>query len=67
MAAMLLDIAAHSSHQTGPSQGCGFIVALQIQEEGDSGNALQLSLLQQYFPNQRGLQVDAPGPGQRCL
>ncbi|XP_035931597.1 ATPase SWSAP1 [Halichoerus grypus] len=67
LAALLLDTAAYFSHQIGPGQGCGLIVALQIQEEGDSGDALQLSLLQRYFPAQCWLQVDAPGPGQRCL
>ncbi|XP_045719831.3 ATPase SWSAP1 [Mirounga angustirostris] len=67
LAALLLDTAAHFSHQIGPGQGCGLIVALQIRGEGDSGDALQLSLLQRYFPAQCWLQVDAPGPGQRCL
>ncbi|EFB12962.1 hypothetical protein PANDA_010288, partial [Ailuropoda melanoleuca] len=67
LAALLLDTAAHFSHQIGPGHGCGLIVALQIQEEGDSGDALQLSLLQRYFPAQCWLQVDAQGPGQHCL
>ncbi|XP_019514785.1 PREDICTED: ATPase SWSAP1 isoform X1 [Hipposideros armiger] len=67
LAALLLDTAAHFSHRIGPSRGCGLIVALQTPEEGDSGDALQLSLLQRYFPAQCWLQLDAPGPGQRCL
>ncbi|CAK7292734.1 ATPase SWSAP1 [Vulpes lagopus] len=67
LAALLLDTAAHFSHRTAPGQGCGLIVALQIQEEEESGDGLQLSLLQRYFPAQCWLQVDAPGPGQHGL
>ena len=65
LAALLLDTAVHFSHRAGPGRGCGLIVALQTQEEGgDSGNALQLALLQRYFPAQCWLQPDASGPGQ---
>ncbi|KAM5233214.1 ATPase SWSAP1 isoform 2-T4 [Hipposideros larvatus] len=46
LAALLLDTAGHFSHRVGPGRGCGLIVALQTPEEGDSGDALQLSLLQ---------------------
>ncbi|XP_040305897.1 ATPase SWSAP1 isoform X2 [Herpailurus yagouaroundi] len=67
LAALLLDTAAHFSHQTGPGQGCGLIVALQTQEEGVSGDALQVSLLQRYFPAQCWLQAETPGPGQHRL
>nr|XP_005890836.1 PREDICTED: ATPase SWSAP1 [Bos mutus] len=68
LAALLLDTAVHFSHRVGPGRGCGLIVALQTQEEGgDSGNALQLALLQRYFPAQCWLQPDAAGPGQCCL
>ncbi|XP_059552709.1 ATPase SWSAP1 [Myotis daubentonii] len=67
LAALLLDTAAHFSHQVGPGRGCGLIVALQTQEEGDSGDPLQLSLLQRYFPAQCWLQPVAPGSGQRCF
>ncbi|KAM9104530.1 ATPase SWSAP1 [Megaptera novaeangliae] len=67
LAALLLDTAAHFSHRVGSGRGCGLIVALQTQEEGDSGTALQLALLQRYFPAQCWLQPDAPGPGQHCL
>ena len=63
LAALLLDTAVHFSHRVGPGRGCGLIVALQTQEEGgDSGNALQLALLQRYFPAQCWLQPDAAGP-----
>ncbi|KAB1259058.1 ATPase SWSAP1 [Camelus dromedarius] len=65
LAALLLDTAAHFS-QVGPGGGCGLIVALQTQE-GDSGDALQLALLQRYFPAQCWLQPDALGPGEHCL
>ncbi|XP_007169262.2 ATPase SWSAP1 [Balaenoptera acutorostrata] len=67
LAALLLDTAAHFSHRVGSGRGCGLIVALQTQEEGDGGTALQLALLQRYFPAQCWLQPDAPGPGQHCL
>ncbi|XP_058915770.1 ATPase SWSAP1 [Kogia breviceps] len=67
LAALLLDTAAHFSHRVGSGRGCGLIVALQTQEEGDSATALQLALLQRYFPAQCWLQPDAPGPGQHCL
>ncbi|XP_068390957.1 ATPase SWSAP1 [Eschrichtius robustus] len=67
LAALLLDTAAHFGHRVGSGRGCGLIVALQTQEEGDSGTALQLALLQRYFPAQCWLQPDAPGPGQHCL
>ncbi|XP_036097153.1 ATPase SWSAP1 [Molossus molossus] len=67
LAALLLDTAAHFSHQVGPGRGCGLIVALQTQEEGDSGDALQLSLLQKYFLAQCWLQRTAPGSGHRCF
>lgn len=67
LAALLLDTAAHFSHQTGPGQGCGLIVALQTQEEGVSGDALQVSLLQRYFPARCWLQAETPGPGQHRL
>lgn len=67
LAALLVDTAAHFSHQGGPGQGCGLIVALQTQEEGDSGDAQPLALLQRYFPAQCWLQPNASGPGQHCL
>ncbi|XP_054417984.1 ATPase SWSAP1 [Pteronotus mesoamericanus] len=67
LAALLLDTAAHFSHQAGPGGGCGLIVALQTQEEGNSGDALQLSILQRYFPAQCWLQPIAPGSGERCF
>lgn len=71
LSALLLDTAAHFSHQVGPGGGCGLIVALQTQEEGDSGDALQLSVLQRYFPAQCWLQPIAPGStprsGERCF
>ncbi|XP_046540650.1 ATPase SWSAP1 [Equus quagga] len=67
LAALLLDTADHFSHRVGPGGSCGLIVALQTQEEGDSGDALQLSVLQRYFPAQCWLQPDAPGPGQHRL
>ncbi|XP_029773196.1 ATPase SWSAP1 [Suricata suricatta] len=67
LAALLLDTAAHYSHQTGPGQGCGLIVALQTQEEGVSGDGLLVSLLQRYFPAQCWLQAETPDPGQHCL
>ncbi|XP_030735649.1 ATPase SWSAP1 isoform X1 [Globicephala melas] len=67
LAALLLDTAAHFSHRVGSGRGCGLIVALQTQEEGDSATAPQLALLQRYFPAQCWLQPDAPGPGQHCL
>ncbi|XP_011378625.1 ATPase SWSAP1 [Pteropus vampyrus] len=66
LAALLLDTAAHFGHRVGPGQDCGLIVALQTQEEGDSGDALHLSLLQRYFPAQCWLQFDTPGAGQCC-
>ncbi|VFV39531.1 uncharacterized protein LYPA_23C010027 [Lynx pardinus] len=67
LAALLLDTAAHFSHQTGPGQGCGLVVALQTQEEGVSGDALQVSLLRRYFPAQCWLQAETPAPGQHRL
>ncbi|XP_036987313.2 ATPase SWSAP1 [Artibeus jamaicensis] len=67
LAALLLDTAAHFSHQVGPGGGCGLIVALQTQEEGNSGDALQLSILQRYFPAQCWLQPIASGSGERCF
>ncbi|XP_057565641.1 ATPase SWSAP1 [Hippopotamus amphibius kiboko] len=67
LAALLLDTAAHFSHRIGSGRGCGLIVALQTEDEGDTGNAPHLELLQRYFPAQCWLQPDAPGPGQRCL
>ncbi|XP_076977862.1 ATPase SWSAP1 [Tamandua tetradactyla] len=67
LAALLLDTAAHFSHRAGPGRACGIMVAFQTQEEADSGEALQLALLQRYFPAQCWLQPAAPGPGQHCL
>ncbi|KAM9243177.1 ATPase SWSAP1 [Dugong dugon] len=67
LAALLLDTAAHFSHRAGPGRGCGLMVALQAQEEADSGDTLQLALLHRYFPACCWLQRDAPGPGQHCL
>ncbi|ELV14035.1 hypothetical protein TREES_T100002047 [Tupaia chinensis] len=67
LAALLLDTAAHFSHRLGGSGDCGLMVALQTQEEADSGDALQLSLLQRYFPAQCWLQPSAPGPPGRCF
>ncbi|KAF7465564.1 ATPase SWSAP1 [Marmota monax] len=64
LAALLLDTVAYFSHRRGPNRDCGLMVALQTQEEGDSGDALQLTLLQRYFPAQCWLQPDAPGPGE---
>lgn len=40
MAVMLLDTAAHFSHQIGSVQDCGLTVALQIEEEEDYGDTL---------------------------
>ncbi|XP_008051450.1 ATPase SWSAP1 [Carlito syrichta] len=62
LAALLLDTAAHFSRRLGPGRDCGLMVALQTQEEADSGDALQLALLQRYFPAQCWLQPDAPVP-----
>ncbi|XP_004688789.1 PREDICTED: ATPase SWSAP1 [Condylura cristata] len=67
LAALLLDTAAHFSHRVGPGRGCGLIVTLQTQEEGNSGDTLQLLLLQRYFPAQCWLQLEAPGPGPHRL
>ncbi|XP_037674086.1 ATPase SWSAP1 [Choloepus didactylus] len=67
LAALLLDTAAHFSHRAGPGGGCGVVAAFQTQEEADSGDTLQLALLQRYFPARCWLQPAAPGPGQRCL
>ncbi|XP_075392625.1 ATPase SWSAP1 [Tenrec ecaudatus] len=67
LAALLLDTAAHFSHRAGPSGDCGLMVALQTQEEADSGDMLQLALLQRYLSACCWLQPDAPGPAQRCL
>ncbi|XP_008572021.1 PREDICTED: ATPase SWSAP1 [Galeopterus variegatus] len=67
LAALLLDTAAHFSHRVGPGRDCGLVVALQTQEEADSGDALQLALLQRYFPAQCWLQPDTPGTRERCL
>ncbi|KAG8523155.1 ATPase SWSAP1 [Galemys pyrenaicus] len=63
LAALLLDTAAYFSHRVGPGRGCGLIVTLQTQEEGYSGDVLQLLLLQRYFPAQCWLHLEAPGPG----
>ncbi|XP_066201911.1 ATPase SWSAP1 [Saccopteryx leptura] len=67
LAALLLDTAAHFGHQFGPGQGCGLIVALQTQEEEVSGDALQLSILQRYFPARCWLQPDTSGSRQRSF
>ncbi|EHB12955.1 hypothetical protein GW7_13296 [Heterocephalus glaber] len=64
LAALLLDTAAHFSHRAGPSRPCGLMVALQTQEQADSGEALQRALVQRYFPAQCWLQADAAGPGE---
>ncbi|KAM6216775.1 ATPase SWSAP1 [Rhynchocyon petersi] len=67
LAALLLDTAAHFSHRAGPRGGCGLMVALQTQDEADSGDTLQLALLQRYFPSCCWLQPIASDPGQRHL
>ncbi|XP_054549264.1 ATPase SWSAP1 isoform X3 [Talpa occidentalis] len=67
LAALLLDTAAHFSHRAGPGRGCGLIVTLQTQEEGYSGDVLQLLLLQRYFPAQCWLHLEGPGPGPQRL
>lgn len=67
LAALLLDTATYFSHWVGPGRDCGLIVTLQTQEEGESGDALQLSLFQRYFPAQCWLRPDALGPGQHGL
>jgi hypothetical protein len=43
------------------------MVALETQEEADSGDGPQLALLQRYFPAQCWLQPDASGPGEHRL
>ncbi|XP_004616839.2 ATPase SWSAP1 [Sorex araneus] len=65
LVALLLDTAAHFSHRV--HGGCGLMVALQTQEEGDRGDVLQLSMIQRYFPAQCWLHADAPDAGQGCL
>ncbi|XP_003413406.1 ATPase SWSAP1 [Loxodonta africana] len=67
LAALLLDTAAYFNHRAGPGRGCGLMVALQAQEDADSGDTLQLALLQRYFPACCWLQPGATGTGQRCL
>ncbi|XP_006898916.1 PREDICTED: ATPase SWSAP1 [Elephantulus edwardii] len=67
LAALLLDTTAHFSHRAGPRGGCGLVVALQTQEDVDSGDTRQLALLQRYFSASCWLQLDAQGPRHRGL
>lgn len=65
LAALLLDTVAHFSRRV--PGGCGLLVALQTQEEGDNEDVLQLFILRRYFPSQCWLHFEDQNPGQRLL